>query len=78
MAWGKKPPKKEGYYWVKANGIFSGKEYIHPVRVYKSNNNLEVPNTIFSDGENFSIKNCDMFSEWWDKPIEMPMDKEFE
>ena len=73
MAWSKKPPIEEGYYWVKAKGALSGKEYIHPVRVYKSNRDLKVPNTIFSDGDNFHIKDCDMFSEWWDEPIKMPI-----
>ena len=68
MAWTKEKPKVEGFYWLKAAGELSGKEYIHPVHVYKLNKEQEYPETVFSDGTNFSI-NHDLFLEWWDQPI---------
>jgi SUMO ligase MMS21 Smc5/6 complex component len=55
---------------VNARGQLTGKEYIHPVKVYSSKRNDKV-DTIFSDGENFSI-NCDMFVKWYSEPIMEP------
>lgn len=76
MAWTKEKPKIEGYYWVKAAGVLTGQEYIHPVRVYRSNRHLEFPNRVFSDGDNFSISH-DLFKEWWDQQIIIQTEEEF-
>jgi hypothetical protein len=56
---GPKTTVEEGYYWVETRGVLTGKSYIHPVRVYSSKVGGTV-DTVFSDGENFSI-NSDMF-----------------
>ena len=71
MSWSKNIPKIEGYYWVKAKGQLTGKDYVHPVHLYKSNGQFKEPNTVFSDGENFSVNN-DMFIEWYSEQIAMP------
>lgn len=71
MAWSTKKPTIEGYYWVKAKGQLSGQEYIHPVKVYRSSRLKPVPDSVFSDGDNFSIKH-DLFMEWWDEQIVLP------
>lgn len=76
MAWTKEIPKIEGYYWVKAAGDLTGKDYIHPVRVYRSNRNIQFPNTVFSDGGNFSIKHS-LFKEWWDQQIIIQTEEEY-
>ena len=68
--WTKEVPKKEGYYWVQSVGSLLGKDYIHPVHVYSSKKDGEV-DTVFSDGENFSI-NSDMFVQWYSEQIPMP------
>lgn len=69
--WSKEKPTKEGYYWVEARGALTGKSYVHPVHVYCSKKNGPV-DTIFSDGENFSINTSDMFVQWWSEEIAMP------
>jgi hypothetical protein len=76
MAWTKEKPKIGGYYWVKAAGDLTGKEYIHPVHVYRSNRHLEFPNMVFSDGENFNI-NHSLFKEWWDQQITTQTEEEY-
>ena len=68
--WTRNPPKKEGYYWVKAAGQLTGKEYIHPVHVYEGVKGSGEWR-IFSDGENFGEK-CGLFKEWWNEEIPMP------
>ena len=72
--WTKEIPKEEGYYWVKASGELSGKEYIHPVHLYKSNKEQSVPDTVFSDGDNFHIDHP-LFIEWWPERIKEPHEK---
>jgi len=74
--WTKEIPKEEGYYWVKASGELSGKEYIHPVHLYKSNKEQSVPDTVFSDGDNFQFSyNHPLFIEWWPERIKEPHEK---
>lgn len=73
-SWLKQHPKVEGFYWVRAQGQLTVKDYVHPVRVYSSKKN-SIVDTIFSDGENFSI-DSDMFVEWYPEQIAMPA-KEF-
>jgi hypothetical protein len=68
--WTKNPPTKEGYYWVESRAILSDKSYVHPVHVYSSKKNGAV-DTVFSDGENFSIKSG-MFIQWYPEEIAMP------
>jgi hypothetical protein len=68
--WNKNPPIKEGYYWVCSKGQLSDKEYTHPVHVYSSKKN-GIIDTVFSDGENFSLKS-DRFILWYSKEIAMP------
>lgn len=70
--WSTEKPQKEGYYWVIAKGILSGRDYVHPVRVYCSKKGGAV-DTVFSDGENFSI-DSDMFNMWYSKEIYQPID----
>lgn len=69
--WTNEKPQKEGYYWVQTKGILSGKDYIHPVRAYCSKKDGAV-DTVFSDGENFSIES-DMFIRWWSEEITRPV-----
>ena len=71
--WKKEPPKKSGYYWVKQQGALSDKIFVHPVHIYNmKNEDIHKPSTtVFSDGENFSIKN-ERFLEWWNEEIPMP------
>ena len=76
MAWSREKPKIEGYYWVKAEGGLTGKEYIHPVKVYHSNRDKDFPDTVFSDGTNFNI-NHDLFKEWWDQQIIIQTEEEY-
>jgi hypothetical protein len=68
--WNKNLPTKEGYYWVEERGCLTGKSYVHPVRIYSSKVGGTV-DTVFSDGENFSI-NSDMFINWFSEQIAMP------
>lgn len=68
--WTKEVPKEVGYYWVKAKGDLSDREYIHPVHLYKSNKDQAVPDRVFSDGENFSTSHS--LFEWWPVRIKEP------
>ncbi|MBE3085603.1 MAG: hypothetical protein IMZ64_05225 [Bacteroidetes bacterium] len=68
--WSKNHPTKEGYYWVESRGVLTDKSYVHPVRVYSSKKN-GILDTVFSDGENFSVK-LDRFLQWYTKEIAMP------
>lgn len=70
MGWSKNKPTKEGTYWVMANTLLSRNKYIHPVKVYDSNQD-GIVDTVFSDGENFSI-DSDMFVLWFDEEIKEP------
>jgi hypothetical protein len=73
MAWIEATPTQEGYYWVKAAGVLTGKFNKHVVHVYSSDHYEEKPDTVFWDGENFSIDSY-LFKKWWDEPIEVPED----
>ena len=69
--WSSKAPTEEGWYWVTSAGQLTGKDYTHPVHVYKRNKKLDKPDIVFSDGENFSI-DSDMFKQWHSEEIAMP------
>lgn len=73
--WDLNAPSEKGWYWVTQPGQLTGKDYTHPVHVYKSNKKLDKPDTVFSDGDNFKITSG-MFKKWYSKQIPIPA-KEF-
>ncbi len=73
MTWTKTLPTQEGFYWVKAVGELSGRQYTTVVKVYDSvppaYRHMRKPELrVFCDGENFNLTS-DSFTEWGSEPI---------
>lgn len=71
MHWTTNSPTKEGFYWCKCYSILKNSTYITVVKAYSSNTKTKKVDTVFWDGENFTL-NKDDFREWSSEPIEMP------
>jgi hypothetical protein len=66
----KGPPTHAGFYFAKRLGLMSGKEFETVVKVYSHSSHKAKPTMIFSDGDNYDIKDKTFLE--FAGPIELP------